>query len=64
MNVVIRAGRDDEGPRLKEIAIAAKGFWGYEPQKVREWADQGDFTPARLRELVVFVAEGEGRANA
>ena len=62
MNVVIRAGRDDEGPRLKEIAIAAKGFWGYEPQKVREWADQGDFTPARLRELVVFVAEAGGDA--
>jgi GNAT superfamily N-acetyltransferase len=62
MSVVIRAGRDDEGARLKEIAIAAKGFWGYEPRKVREWAEKGDFTPERLRELAVFVAEDDGRA--
>jgi GNAT superfamily N-acetyltransferase len=62
LSIVIRHGRDDEGLRLKEIAIAAKGFWGYEPEKVRAWADQGDFTPERLRQLVVFVAEEGGRA--
>jgi GNAT superfamily N-acetyltransferase len=60
VSVVIRAGRADEGARLKEIAIAAKGFWGYEPVKVRAWADQGDFTPERLRELIVFVADDAG----
>ena len=60
MSIVIRSGRPDEGPRLKEIAIGAKGFWGYEPEKVREWANQGDFTPERLRELIVFVAESDG----
>ena len=58
--VVIRSGSPGEGPRLKEIAIAAKGFWGYEPAKVREWANQGDFTPERLGELIVFVAESDG----
>jgi GNAT superfamily N-acetyltransferase len=57
----IRPGRPDEGERLKEIAIAAKGFWGYEPAKVREWADRGDFTYERLAELTVFVAESDGR---
>jgi len=62
VSVVIRPGRDDEGARLKEIAIAAKSFWGYEPEKVRAWADRGDFTPERLRDLVVFVAEQYGRA--
>jgi GNAT superfamily N-acetyltransferase len=62
VNVVIRSARADEGPRLKEIAIAAKGFWGYEPDQVRSWADQGDFTPERLQELILFVAESDGRA--
>jgi len=62
MNVVIRPARVDEGARLKEIAAGAKGYWGYERVKVREWADQGDFTPERLRELIVFVADSGGRA--
>jgi GNAT superfamily N-acetyltransferase len=62
VNVVIRSARADEGPRLKEIAIAAKGFWGYEPDQVRSWADQGDFTPERLQELILFVAESDGHA--
>ena len=62
VNVVIRPARADEGARLREIAIRAKGFWAYEPDKVREWADQGDFTPQRLQELIVLVADSGGRA--
>jgi GNAT superfamily N-acetyltransferase len=62
VSVVIRPGRADEGARLKEIAIVAKGHWGYEPEKVREWANQGDFTPQRRRELIVFVADSGGVA--
>jgi GNAT superfamily N-acetyltransferase len=62
--VVIRQGRVDEGARLKEIAIASKGFWGYEPERVREWADQGDFTPDALQKLALFVAEAGGRTIA
>jgi GNAT superfamily N-acetyltransferase len=58
--VVIRPGEAGEGERLKEIAVASKSFWGYEPELVREWADRGDFSPERLRELTVFVAELEG----
>jgi GNAT superfamily N-acetyltransferase len=60
VSIVLRAGRPDEGARLKEIAIAAKCFWGYEPDRVRAWADQGDFTSERLRELIVFVAADAG----
>jgi GNAT superfamily N-acetyltransferase len=60
--VVIRRARTDEGARLKEIAFDAKASWGYERDRVREWADQGDFTPERLRELIVFVADSGGRA--
>ena len=29
---------------------------------MREWADQGDFTPQRLQELIVFVADSGGSA--
>lgn len=60
----IRPGRPEEGHLLKEIAIASKGFWGYEPAKVREWANRGDFTAERLAELTVFVAESAGRPIA
>jgi GNAT superfamily N-acetyltransferase len=62
MNVEIRAARVDDGARLKQIAIAAKGHWGYDPAKVRDWANQGDFTPERLGELIVFVADADGAA--
>jgi GNAT superfamily N-acetyltransferase len=60
--VLIRAGDVHEGARLKEIAIASKSYWGYEPERVRAWADQGDFSPERLQELIVFVAESDDRA--
>jgi GNAT superfamily N-acetyltransferase len=61
-SVLIRRADVHEGARLKEIAIASKGYWGYEPERVREWADQGDFSPERLRDLIVFVAESDRRA--
>jgi GNAT superfamily N-acetyltransferase len=62
MSVRIRLARPEEGPRLKEIAIAAKSSWGYEAESVREWADQGDFSPTGLARLVAFVADSDGRA--
>jgi GNAT superfamily N-acetyltransferase len=61
-SVTIRVPAPDEGGRLKEIAISSKAFWGYELDKVREWADRGDFSAAHLGELTVFVAEAEARA--
>jgi GNAT superfamily N-acetyltransferase len=61
-SIVIRTGDDAEGARLKEIAVASKGFWGYEPELVLEWADRGDFSPETLRSLAIFVAEIDGRA--
>jgi GNAT superfamily N-acetyltransferase len=47
---------------LREIAIAAKGYWGYEPERVRQWADGGDFSAKGLSEKEVFVAELDGHA--
>jgi GNAT superfamily N-acetyltransferase len=61
MTVEIRRVRPDEGPRLKEIAIAAKSVWGYERERVERWADDGDFSPQGLAELVAFVAEADGQ---
>jgi GNAT superfamily N-acetyltransferase len=60
--IAIRLARPDEGPRLKEIAIAAKSSWGYDAESVRQWADDGDFSPTGLARLAAFVAEKDGRA--
>jgi GNAT superfamily N-acetyltransferase len=57
--VVIRGARPDEGLRLKEIAVASKAFWGYELDKVKKWADRGDFSSEQLGKLAVFVAEAD-----
>jgi hypothetical protein len=48
MDMRIRPVALDEGERLREIAIAAKGSWGYDLDRVRDWAAMGDFSPAGL----------------
>jgi GNAT superfamily N-acetyltransferase len=63
-SVRIRPARPDEGERLREIAVAAKSHWGYEPDRVRQWAAGGDFSAKGLSEKEVFVAEHEGCAIA
>ena len=55
----IREARPDEFARLREIAIAAKSHWGYEPALVQEWATGGDFEPESLSERLVYVAIDE-----
>jgi len=62
VTIEIRRARPDEGPRLKEIAIAAKSHWGYDAESVARWADDGDFSPGGLAKLDAFVAESGGRA--
>jgi GNAT superfamily N-acetyltransferase len=59
---MIRPPHPDEGERLREIAIAAKAHWGYPLEQVRDWADQGDFSPAGLQAKQFLVAEQDGRA--
>lgn len=54
--VWIRPAEHGEVERLREIAIAAKSYWGYDPDRVREWAALGDFSPAGLLEKHVYVA--------
>jgi GNAT superfamily N-acetyltransferase len=62
MDVGIRPVVADDGERLLEIAIAAKGYWGYDLDRVREWAAMGDFSPAGLRRKDVYVAAVGGKA--
>jgi GNAT superfamily N-acetyltransferase len=62
--VHIRAARIYEGERLREIAIASKSHWGYDLERVTQWAAMGDFSPEALREKEVYVAEADGRAVA
>jgi GNAT superfamily N-acetyltransferase len=62
MHVRIRMVEPDEGERLREIAMAAKGHWGYDADRVREWAAVGDFSPTSLRKKNVYVASIEDKA--
>ena len=58
----IRRPRPDEAERLREIAQTAKGYWGYDADRVRQWASGLDLSAAALRNKEVYVAEVEGRA--
>ena len=60
--MVIRPAFPGEGERLREIAAAAKGYWGYDAELVRAWAASLDLSPARLAGAKVFVAEVDARA--
>lgn len=60
VEICIRPVEPDEGERLREIAIAAKSHWGYDLDRVQEWAAMGDFSPAGLRQKDVYVAAVEG----
>jgi molybdopterin-guanine dinucleotide biosynthesis protein A len=64
LRVEIRPVNPAEGERLREIAIAAKSHWGYDIERVREWAANGDFSAAGLRAKEVYVAEVGGSAVA
>jgi GNAT superfamily N-acetyltransferase len=57
----IRPVYPSEGERLREIAIAAKSYWGYDVERVVRWATMGDFSPQGLREKEVYVAEAQGQ---
>lgn len=62
--VVIRAVDLQEGERLRQIAIAAKAYWGYSLEQVEAWAAMGDFSPNGLRAKQIFVAEADDKAIA
>ena len=59
--VQIRPAGEDEGEQLREIAVAAKSHWGYDLDRVRQWAAAGDFSPRSLRHREIYVADVSGR---
>ena len=61
-DVTIRPPLPGEGERLRDIAIAAKSYWGYEMDRVRRWATSVDLTDAGLRAKDFYVAEIAGSA--
>lgn len=63
--VRVRPADATEGERLREIAIASKGYWRYDLDQVRQWAAMGDFSEeGLLRDREVYVADADGRAIA
>jgi GNAT superfamily N-acetyltransferase len=60
--VRVRRARADEGERLREIARASKGYWGYPSERLAEWIAGLDLSPAGLRKKEFYVAEVEGCA--
>jgi GNAT superfamily N-acetyltransferase len=60
--VRVRAAREADFLRLREIAVDAKAHWGYDRARVEEWALEGDFEAESLRSRLVYVAEADGRA--
>lgn len=58
--MVIRRAYPGEGERLREIAAAANGFWGYDEALVRSWAGSLDLSAARLASAHAFVVETDG----
>jgi GNAT superfamily N-acetyltransferase len=64
MTVQLRAALPDEGEQLREIAMDAKAYWGYDRDWVRSWAAHGDFSADALTSKPVLVAEADDRAVA
>jgi GNAT superfamily N-acetyltransferase len=51
----LRPATSDDEPRLRAVAEASKGYWGYDRQRVRDWAEALDLS----REIWVAEVEGE-----
>ena len=62
MSVTLRAAAPADAARLREIALAAKGHWGYEKALLDRWDASGELDPAALAAKDIFVAEENGRA--
>jgi hypothetical protein len=62
--VRIRSADPREGEQLRAIALASKAHWGYDAQRVRAWAERGDFSARGLTEGEVYVADSKGRPVA
>jgi N-acetylglutamate synthase-like GNAT family acetyltransferase len=51
----LRVASPDDEPRLRALAEASKGYWGYDTERVRSWAEALDFS----RDIWVAEVDGE-----
>jgi GNAT superfamily N-acetyltransferase len=54
--VTVRAATAADRPRLREVARASKGHWGYDAERLRTWADALEYPEHREH----WVAECDG----
>jgi GNAT superfamily N-acetyltransferase len=56
----LRPARALDGPRLREIAVAAKGHWGYDMECVRAWGDEITVVPKEGGKDIVVAEDADG----
>ena len=59
--VRLRRARPDEAAVLSELALASKGYWGYDEAFLATCRDELTFRPADLERRQVVVAEVTGQ---
>jgi ribosomal protein S18 acetylase RimI-like enzyme len=58
--IVLRAARPDEAALLGEIALRAKGYWGYDQEFLEACRQELTFTAADAQQRRIVVAETAG----
>jgi GNAT superfamily N-acetyltransferase len=58
--VTMRRARPDEAKLLSELALAAKGFWGYDEDFLESCRGELTFDPAAIARRRIVVAEIDG----
>ena len=53
----IRLASPEDAALLSDIAVAAKGYWGYSPATMQSWAKDLRIEPAAIQSNPTFVAE-------
>jgi GNAT superfamily N-acetyltransferase len=59
--VFVRIARPEEAARLTELAMRAKGSWGYDADFLEQCRAELTLTAETLSRLTVWVAERDGR---
>lgn len=58
--VTLRRGKPDEAGMLSDLALAAKGFWGYDQAFLESCRDELTFSPDDVARRHLVVAERAG----
>jgi GNAT superfamily N-acetyltransferase len=58
--IVLRAARPDEAALLGEIALRAKGYWGYDEEFLEACRQELTFTAADIQSRRIVVAQAAG----